>query len=113
MDTNKLVEELVDQGRKNQQIMIKQMFLMEKLLVTVNSMVPKGSRMLSISDREVKARELLGLNLFGYLNPKEIKHQFKIAAKKCHPDVNEGQTTDEFLKLQEAMNYLLQLEEES
>lgn len=110
---NKLLEELIDQGRKNQQIMIKQMFLIEKLLVTVNSLAPKGLRTLSISDREVKAREMLGLNLFGNLNPKEIKYQFKIAAKKCHPDVNEGVATEEFLKLTEAMEYLVGLSEGS
>ena len=85
------------------------MVVQEKQLLTMNCLLPADGRPLAIGDQEAKARHLLGLSIIGELKEKEIKSQFKLLAKKLHPDVNDGETTEEFINVEKAYNYLIEL----
>jgi len=85
------------------------MVVEEKQLLTMNCLLPEDGRPLSIGDQEARARHLLGLSIIGELKEKDIKRQYKILAKKLHPDVNDGETTEEFINVEKAYNYLIEL----
>ena len=92
-----------------ERILSRSLVIQEKQLLTMNCLLPADGRPLAIGDQEAKARHLLGLSIIGELKEKEIKSQFKLLAKKLHPDVNDGETTEEFINVEKAYNYLIEL----
>ncbi len=109
MSLERKLDELNDLMTKSIQIQTRIMLLNEKTFLAVNALLPKDAKVLSFTDREMNARRLLGLTLFGTITPREVKTNFRLAAKKVHPDVNGGETTDQYLALQEAQAYLLEI----
>ena len=103
------VARLDDRFTRIERILQRTMVIQEKQLLTMNCLLPADGRPLAIGDQEAKARHLLGLSIIGELKEKEIKYQFKLLAKKLHPDVNDGETTEEFINVEEAYNYLIEL----
>ena len=92
-----------------ERILFRSLEIQEKQLISTNFLLPEEKRPLRITDREVNARQLMGISIIGNLVEKELTYQFKAKAKKIHPDVNNGETTEEFLDLTEAYNYLIEL----
>ena len=81
--------------------------IQERQLLTLNNFLPESERTLSIGSDVLKARHLLGYGLLEKISESGLKAKFKALAKKCHPDVNDGESSEEFLELEAAYKLLL------
>ena len=106
---NGKVKGLDDRLRSIERYLYRSVQLQEKQLLTLNCLIPEGQRPLALGDREIHARGLLGMSVIGKLVESDIVYSFKSKAKKLHPDVNDGLTTEAYTDLNDAYNYLLEL----
>jgi len=54
---------------------------------------------------EARAREILGVS--PKATPQEIRQAFRYLCRRLHPDVNQKNTSEEFLLIKEAYEYLI------
>ncbi len=103
------VNELEGRTAEIERILYRSYLIQEKQLLVLNQLLPESERHFSIGDRELKARQILGLTSFGPLTLPEIKSKYKERVKGVHPDLNGGSRTEEFIQLDEAYTYLLEI----